>query len=224
MSVIFVTGTDTGVGKTMITGLLYQYITKKGYSVITQKWVQTGTKTLLESDVAHHYFHSTDVNFHSYSLPYCFRFPGSPHLAAKLEGRRINIKKIIESFNKLCRKYDFLIVEGTGGIMVPFNGKYLSIDLVKKLNLSVIIVVGNKLGCINHTLLTIDSLKRRNIRIIGLIFNNIFQKQKKTILKDNPDIIEKISGIKVLGIMKKERSKNKLINNFRKIGKKILHG
>lgn len=206
MNTIFVTGTDTGVGKTTITGLMAKYLIEKGYSVITQKWVQTGAKG----------FH-----FSSHLRPYCFKFPCSPHLAAKLEGKEIDIKKIIKSFRKLCGKYDFVIVEGIGGVMVPFNEKCLSIDLVKKLNLPVIIVVGNKLGCINHTLLTVDSLKKRNIKIIGLIFNNIFQKQKKVILKNNPDIIEKISKVKVLGIIKKEKSKDKLVKSFEKIGKKI---
>lgn len=224
MKAIFIVGTDTGVGKTVICRCLTDYLTKKGYRVITQKWVQTGAKSFSESDIAGHYFRPSKFHFPLQVLPYCFRFPSSPHLAAKLENKRIDIKKIVKSFHDLCKKFDSVIVEGTGGIMVPFNEKCTSIDLVKKLKLPVIIVVGNKLGCINHTLLTVESLKRRGIKIIGLIFNNIFPKQEELILKDNPRIIEKISGVKVLGVIDREKSKNKLIKKFEKIGEKILYG
>ena len=199
---IFITGTDTGVGKTIVTGLLARFFFEKGLKVITQKWIQTGN--------------ANDVNMHlklmrmpgsivkkylPYIMPYKFKFPASPHFASKLEKIKISKQKIIKNFHILQETFDYVLVEGIGGAFVPYNNKELVIDIVKELKLPAIIVVGNKLGAINHTLLTIEALRNRKIKILGLIFNNIDKKADKTILEDNIKIIKKLTKAKVLGAL-----------------------
>ena len=223
---IFVTGTDTGVGKTIVTGLLAKFLVDKGYKVITQKWVETGSCGF-----------SKDVSFHLKLLgkrkqelrnyladvsPYTFKFRFSPHLASGLEKRKISIERIKKSFKSLEKKFDFVIVEGIGGALVPLTRDKLVIDVAGELNLPVLVVVGNKLGAINHTLLTIEAVKARKMKIVGVVFNNLGNKESKLILKDNPKIIETISGQKSLGSLPWARDKNILHRSFKKIGKKIL--
>jgi len=226
MSGIFVIGTDTGVGKTIVTGLLAKFLNDKGYKVITQKWVETGSCGF-----------SKDVNLHlkligkkkkeikSYLAdisPYTFKFPSSPHLASSLEKRKISIERIKISFKSLEKNFDFVIVEGIGGALVPLTRDKLVIDVAGELNLPVLVVVGNKLGAINHTLLTIEAVKARKIKIAGVVFNNLGNKGSSIILKDNPKIIEAISGVKSLRSLPWTKDKNRLHKNFKKIGKSIL--
>lgn len=205
---IFVAGTDTGVGKTIVSGLLARYLLKKGYRTAMQKWVKTGCRSLTKTKDAF--------------LPYKFKFPASPHLAAGLERRRINADKIIKSTKTLSRRFDFVIVEGIGGLMVPLNEKMLLIDMVEVLKIPVLLVAANKLGAINHTLLSIEALKARKINLIGVIFNNLFRKENSLILKDNPEIIKKFSGIRTLGILPYAKNILTLQNRFAKIGEKIV--
>ncbi|MDD2689912.1 MAG: dethiobiotin synthase, partial [Candidatus Omnitrophica bacterium] len=154
-------------------------------------------------------------------LPYIFKTPCSPHLASRIENKKIHENKIIKSFKALSAKLDFVIVEGTGGALVPFNRNRLVIDIVKELDLAVLIVAENKLGAINHTLLTIEALTQRKIRILGLVFNNVKEKNKY-ILKDNPQIIKTLTKQKVFGILPSCDSYQLLYENFIPIGKKIL--
>jgi dethiobiotin synthetase len=218
MKAIFVTGTDTEVGKTVIAGLLARYLLNKGLRVITQKWVQTGSvgfpvdieqhlklmkkkKKYVMDDLA-------DIN------PYNFKFASSPHLAARLENKRINIAKIKKSFNVLSEKYDFVIVEGIGGALVPLSKNRLVIDIAQELKLPVLVVSGNKLGAINHTLLTLEALKSRNMKIEGIIFNNIDANGDEVILNDNPEIIKAVSKENILGILPKKKNMEVLYENF----------
>ena len=178
VKVIFIAGTDTGVGKTFVTNLLARHLADKGYRVTTQKWVETG---VVKSRAI-----------------FSFKFAGSPHLAAKLEGKNIKIGRIKKGLNKLSREFDFVIVEGTGGLLVPLTGKKLFIDVVKELKLPVLLVAANKLGAINHTLLSLEALRARQMKVLGVLFNNISKKENKLILKDNPRIIRKFAkGIPV---------------------------
>ena len=225
MKGIFITGTDTGAGKTIVAGLLARYLQDKGYKVITQKWIETGSKNF-----------SPDINLHlklmrrqrkdikaylPYVSPYIFRFASSPHLAASLEKRRIKAEKIKESFRFLSKRFDFVIVEGIGGALVPFSGKRLVIDIAKELGLLVLIVAGNKLGAINHTLLTLEAIKKRDMKIIGIVFNNQSVKDR-IILRDNPRIIKRLTGEAIPGILPRLKNKGRLYKAFAPIGKEIL--
>lgn len=222
---IFVSGTDTGVGKTIITGLLGRYLLDKGYNVITQKWIQTGCRDSLAADIKLHLKimqrGKNDLGGYSgFISPYVFKMPSSPHLASQIENRIINPDKIKESFRWLSRHFDFTIAEGIGGVLVPLNKKRLVIDIVSQLNLAVLVVAQNKLGAINHTLLTIEALEKREIKILGIIFNNP-KKEDKRILRDNPLIIKALTKHKVFGTLPWIERYEKLYKRFIPIGKKI---
>ena len=227
MKAVFVTGTDTEVGKTVVCGLLGRYLLDKGYKVITQKWIQTGLADY-PSDIATHLKimkkTTDDIKADlAYVEPYNFDFPASPHLAANLEKKEIDAEKIKTSFKTLAEKFDFVIAEGIGGALVPFNEKNLVIDIAKELNLPVIIVAKNKLGAINHTLLTIEALKTRGMKILGIIFNSKCEKEDEIILKDNIRIIEKISGQKTLGNLPWLDYMDLLYEAFKSTGEKFFN-
>lgn len=225
MKGIFVTGTDTGVGKTIVTGLLARYLRENGSNVVTQKWVQTGCSDFVSTDVGVHLKimgrEKKDIkDYFIYVLPYMFKTAGSPHLACSIENKRINAGKIIKSYQILSRKFDFVITEGTGGVLVPLSKEKLLIDIVKQLGLEVLIVAQNKLGVINHTLLTIEALRIRRIKILGIVFNNS-EIGNKAVLRDNPLVIKALSREKVFGVLSRNSRLDKLYREFIPIGKRI---
>lgn len=198
MTSFFVCGTDTGVGKTIVTGLLAKTLLDDGYSVITQKWVQTGSKRFPQDIATHLKLMGKNKGYVKGLMdlvcPYIFKFPASPHLSAKLEKKKIDIKKIKRAYKELCGMFDIVIVEGVGGALVPLNEKTLLLDVVKDLDIPVILVVGNKLGAINHALLTAEAIGKRGLKIAGIVFNGT-EKSDKKIKKDNVNIIMKHLGI-----------------------------
>ena len=152
--------------------------------------------------------------------PYKFKTACSPHLAARIDKRSIRKDKIIKAFKRLSSYFDFVLVEGTGGILVPFNTRETTADIVRALELPVLVVAENKLGAINHTLLTLEALKRRGLRVLGVVFNNLKEKNKK-IIDDNPRIVEALSGYEVLGVLPRTTAGDRLYRRFLPIGDKI---
>ncbi len=226
MSGVFVAGTDTGVGKTIITGCLARYLLDKGRDVITQKWAQSGCGADFSQDIlAHLKIMGQDKNYlqdcWKLACPYQFKHPVSPHLAARLENKTINPRKIIKNFKTLSRNHEFVIVEGIGGVMVPLNKKVLLIDLVRESGLPVLIVAQNKLGALNHTLLTIEALRARKINILGLVFNNP-ARENSLVIADNPRIIRALSKENIFGVLPWIKNREKLYQNFIPIARKIL--
>lgn len=225
MKGIFVTGTDTGVGKTVITGLLARYLISEGRNVVTQKWVQTGCPDFSSTDIVVHLkiMGRSRNDIHDYLgdiLPYRFNTASSPHLACCIEGRRINPVKIIKSFRVLSSAFDFVIVEGAGGALVPFDKNNLLVDIARKLGLDVLIVVQNKLGAINHTLLTIEALRARKMRILGVVFNNT-KVEKRIVVQDNPVIVKALSRERVFGVLPWKDGFDRLYKDFIPIGERI---
>jgi len=223
---IFITGTDTGVGKTVVTGLLGNYLNKKRIRVITQKWVQTGCHSFSEDIVKHlelmNKKRSYIENYIDEVAPCILKFPASPHLAAKLENLGIDISSIEKSYKRLADDFETVLVEGAGGILVPVNEEVLVVDIVQKLNLSVLIVAENRLGAINQTLMTVGELKARGINILGIIFNQVSKEESEIVLKDNPKIVEKFSQVEVLGELPFVKKVEDLSEVFSDIGEKIL--
>lgn len=223
---LFVTGTDTEVGKTVLTGLLGRYISENGYNVITQKWIQTGSAGF-PGDIDTHLklmkLTRADIKDCMPSVcPYVFEYPSSPHLAARLERRRISAAKIKSSFGALSKQFDCVIVEGIGGALVPFDAENLVIDIAAELNLPVLLVAGNKLGAINHTLLTVEALRARKMNIAGIVFNTSSGGEDGIIAEDNPRIIKKLTGEKVLGCLPYVTDTELLYKEFIDTGKEIM--
>lgn len=173
---VFISGTDTNIGKTIISAWLCLH-TKYAYF----KPIQTGSLEQLDSKVVLDL--SADIQI--YPEIYIYKTPVSPHLAAILEKQEIDIAKIKLPDHKN------LIIEGAGGLLVPLNKKYFIIDLIFYLNLPVILVANSRLGTINHTLLSLTELKRRNINTLGVIINGELN-------QDIMDAIEYYGNVKVL--------------------------
>jgi dethiobiotin synthetase len=176
----------------------------KGVNVITQKWVQTGIDQA--DDIKDHMLKLLPAwdqvqDIDTLRTPYRLKYPASPHFAAALEGVPIDIKVIEESHALLCKHFDLVLVEGSGGVLVPLTEKILFADLAARLRMAVIIVVLNKLGCINHALLSIEALRVRGIPILGLIFNRMSKNGDEKILRENIRIISLIAGVPVIGEM-----------------------
>jgi dethiobiotin synthetase len=176
----------------------------KGVNIITQKWVQTGIDQA--DDINDHMLKPLPVwdkvqDIDNLRTPYRLKYPASPHFAASLEGVEIDIKVIEKSHALLCKHFDLVIVEGSGGVLVPLTEKILLADLAARLKMAVIIVVLNKLGCINHALLSIEALRLRGIPILGLIFNRMDDQSDEAILRENVRIISLIAGVPVIGEM-----------------------
>lgn len=206
MSGVFITGTDSSVGKTMVCGLLAGFLRMSGMDVITQKWVQTGTAGW-PSDLAMHRRlmglpEAVPEGVLEDLCPYRFSYPSSPHLAAEREGRIIDPGVIEKAYRRLEAAHELVLVEGAGGILVPLAKGMLICDLVSRIGLSVLIVVENRLGCINHALLTVEAVRRRDIPLEGLIFNRVpggGSWSPEELLADNIRVVEEITGGPVLG-------------------------
>lgn len=205
MKAIFVAGTDTNVGKSVVTGLLARHLFESGYSVVTQKWVETGSRGRSTDIDTHLKFMAKgrdDFRAHLQSMaPYTFKLAASPHLASAAESKKISIGRIKRCFNDLSANFDRVIVEGSGGLLVPLDGKTLIVDAVKDMKLPVLLVAANRLGAINSTLLSIEALKSRGIKIAGVIFNNILKGEDRLILKDNPVAVKAFGRVRVLGTL-----------------------
>jgi dethiobiotin synthetase len=223
VNAVFITGTDTSVGKTVAAGLLARYLLDKGFRAITQKLIQTGAA--LPDDVAVHweFMNKKEEDIKKllpFITPYTFKLPASPHLAAEAENKKIDPRKIIGSFKTLVKDFDFVIVEGVGGLLVPFDREKLVIDIAKELALPVIIVAKNRLGAINHTLLTIEALKTRRMKILGIIFN-ADENTNEAVQQDNPAIIEELTAEKILGSLPYLKDRDLLYKAFIPIGESI---
>lgn len=179
---IFITGTDTGIGKTYITGLLGFHLLTRGFKTITMKPVQTGCSGISEDIVTHRQLMGiglTKYDLDGTTNPYNFTYPASPHLSAAMENKIIDLEKIFTCINKLSDDFEYLLIEGVGGLSVPIKEKYCVIDLIKDVGAPVMLVTSPRLGTLNHTFLSLESLKNRNIPIMSIIYNNYFKEEDR---------------------------------------------
>jgi len=175
MGVYFVTGTDTGIGKTAATGYLAKKVWESGRTAITQKLVQTGCKGISEDILTHRKIMGVPLTKFDRELITCpavYSFPCSPHLASRIDQVPLDLRKIRACTKTLAENFDEVFLEGAGGIMVPLEGDYLTIDYVAEEDFKVILVCSSKLGGINHALLSINACKNRNVRIAKVLYND----------------------------------------------------
>ena len=199
----FVTGTDTGVGKTAISAGLAYCLKRRGIKVAVMKPVQTGGVSeggRLISEDLQVLLQGVRLNEPLELLnPYCLPEPCSPHLAARLAGLEIEPGKIINAYRQLADCYEVVIVEGAGGLLVPLREDYLTADLVKELELPLLIVANNILGVINHAALTVECALLRGLKVLGTLLNHTEFSPPNPIQRDNPAIISKITEAPFLG-------------------------
>lgn len=173
---IFITGTDTEVGKTVASVVLLHLLKKIGYSTASLKPIAAGVeeKMNVNSDVI--FLQENTTNKHTYKEinPYLFQEPIAPHIAARNESIDINIDECIEKCQSILKSdAEFIVIEGAGGLLVPLNHSQTMLDLAIAMRTEIILVVGMKLGCLNHTLLTVDAIKNSGLRFSGWIANHL---------------------------------------------------
>lgn len=173
----FITGTDTDVGKTYVACKLIQDYVAQGFKVVGMKPVAAGGELVggkwLNEDVLKLEAASNVKAPRELTNPYSFKEAIAPHIAAEIAGIEIKIEVIQQAFKRLADMADIVIVEGAGGFLVPLNNKESMADLAVALNIPVILVVGMKLGCINHSLLTVEAIQARNLNFNGWVANQI---------------------------------------------------
>lgn len=173
----FVTGTDTSVGKTTVTVRLMQQLVAQGLTVIGMKPVASGCEWRdgrWQNDDVLQLTAASNVSAPPELInPYCFEPPIAPHIAAAQAGVEIDFNVIQTAYTQLATMADVVIVEGAGGLLVPLNASQTIADLIQALNLPALLVVGMRLGCINHALLTAQVFKQRNIDFCGWVANSI---------------------------------------------------
>lgn len=191
--VIFISGIDTDAGKTYMTGMYARRLMEGGKRVITQKFIQTGNDEFSEDIEVHRKIMGTGLlpeDVDHLTAPIIFSYPASAQLAARIDGKTIDTGVIEAATEELARRYDVVLVEGAGGLMVPVTDDYFTIDYVKEHDLPLMLVTNSVLGSINHTVLSLEAIKSRGIKLKGVIYNSYFDKDK-VIAEDTSGFIQR---------------------------------
>jgi len=188
---LFITGTDTNAGKTFVTALLTRTLRTRGFETIALKPLCSGERSDVEilQAASDHRLSLDETN------PVWLREPAAPLVAARLENRTLSLDALHNWFRALSEKYPSLLVEGAGGWLVPITPTETIADLAARLSLPVVVVVANRLGCINHTLLTLESIRAKGLHCPGIILNtlssaeDIATRTNREILEQNTPIL-----------------------------------
>lgn len=179
--IIFISGIDTDAGKTYATAWLANRLIEKGKRVITQKFIQTGNEGYSEDIIKHRELMNTELfpeDKDFTTSPVIFSYPASAQLAARIDGKEIDLEAIRRSTSLLASRYDTVLIEGAGGLMVPITDSYFTIDYIADENLPIALVTNGILGSINHTILSLEAIKNRGIKLRYLLYNSYFDKDK----------------------------------------------
>ena len=199
---IFVTGTDTGVGKTIVAATLARLLRMNGLSVGVMKPVTSGCRDengLLRSDDAQLLCQAAGIELCDDVAPYCLREAIAPADAARIDGVRIDFSRIKSAYERLAATYQYVIVEGAGGLMVPLSGGLLVADLARELDLPLLVVARPGLGTINHTVLTCFAARQMGLQVAGVIINGM-PESPGLAEQGAPHQIGSLCGAAVLGI------------------------
>ena len=191
--VYFVSGIDTDIGKTIVTGLLARSCMKKGVKTITQKIVQTGCSGLSEDIIRHRQIMEIELqpaDRAGLTCPYVFSVPCSPHLAANLEDKIIDCNVIRKATASLLEQFDLVFLEGAGGLFVPLNEEVTQIDYFETEKHPLILVSSSRLGSINHTLCALALARSRGIEVAAIIYNR-FEDTDPRIEEDSKEMFSK---------------------------------
>jgi dethiobiotin synthetase len=174
----FVTGTDTEVGKTLVSGALILKLQEEGFTALGFKPVAAGcyqdtAGRMLNEDLETLRIASNLKSGQLDLCPYVLEMAAAPHLAAKKSHQHINLDTVLRAYKEVCKHGDAIIVEGAGGFLVPLNDKEDLGDLAQQLDLPIVLVVGMRLGCINHAMLTYEAMESRHLKIGGWIANTL---------------------------------------------------
>ncbi|MEW6325685.1 MAG: dethiobiotin synthase [Nitrospirota bacterium] len=200
---IFITGTGTGVGKTMVAAALAAWFRAEGYDVGVMKPVQTGCRRagkrwrLPDTDRLVRAARADDPI--DLITPYRFAPPLSPLAAARRAGRPISMLRLVAAYRALARRHRVIIVEGSGGLLVPLTPRLTLADLIRRVRLPTVVVARAGLGTLNHTALTVDAARRRGLRVAGIILNQPAAVRRDPSLADNAQLLRELTGLPVVG-------------------------
>ncbi len=195
----FVTGTDTGMGKTTVSCALLHAFAGQGCKVVGMKPIAAGIENGQWLD-AEQLLAASNINIaREHINPYAFDPPISPHIAARRAGTEIDLGVIQRAYQALSNQADIVIVEGAGGFLVPINQQHNGADLARALNLPVILVVGMRLGCLNHALLTAQAIRGAGLTLAGWVANCIDPQMQ--VLEENIATLEQRLDCSLLGIL-----------------------
>lgn len=200
---VMVTGTDTGVGKTVVAAAVAAALRARGVDCGVMKPIQTGALATPEGRV------SVDARFLAQAAgvsdpaeqvcPVLLDAPAAPSVAATEAGTEIRILPILDAFDALSSRHELMVVEGAGGLAVPIVGKYLLAELVQELELPLLVVARACLGTINHTLLTVHYARHHGLEVLGIIING-YPGEPDLAERTAPALIERLSGVPVLAL------------------------
>jgi dethiobiotin synthetase len=208
---VFITGTDTGVGKTAVACGFAAWCHRQGIDVGVMKPIATGGRwrivdgrRRLVSDDAVRLAAAADAN-DPWSLinPVCYKEPLAPWTAARRTGRPVNVRVVAAAFRTLARQHAFVVVEGIGGLLVPLTARLTVVDLIHRLGLPVIIVARPGLGTLNHTLLSLQCAKAAGLSVIGVVLNAHAPPPRDPLARlaeaTNPDVLARVGRVPILG-------------------------
>lgn len=201
---LFITGTGTEIGKTVIAGCLAATLKHSGINVGVMKPICSGDN--LDAQYLKHAAQVDDpltlIN------PIYLKYPLAPSVSARIQDKEIDLTEIDTALNRLSEKYDFLIVEGVGGIAVPIRDDYLVAHLIHHLQMPILIVSDAGLGTINHTILTVSFAQAFNLKIVGIILNQLHPDEAGLAEQTNPHEIEKLTQVPVIGVLPYQKRLN----------------
>ena len=204
---LFVIGTGTDIGKTYVTGLLLKYIRDNGYNASYFKAALSGAirdenGNLIPGDAVEVLEMANLEEDTDFLVPYIYETAVSPHLASQIEGNPVELDKIRSAYDDVSEKYDYIVMEGSGGIVCPirYEGKdnennIMLEDIIKFLGLDVIVIADAGLGTINSIVTTVEYLKNRNIHVCGIIMNNY---KDELMENDNIKMVEDLCDVPVI--------------------------
>ena len=225
---IFITGTDTGVGKTAVACGFARVFREAGLKVGVLKPVETGCRSesgnlIPEDGLALIEASGTDQSVESV-VPYRLEAPLAPLEAARRQGVELELDRIFQILDGMTASYEIVLVEGAGGLMVPLREHFLFIDLIKASDLPALIVAANRLGVINHTLLTIEALRNRKIGILGVVLNQVTPERDSS-RETNARAISELGKVEVLldiPYIEAGDRQEKITGAFRGISERVL--
>ena len=200
---IFITGTDTEIGKTVVAGGLAAALKAAGVDVGVMKPIASGGiehKGQIVSEDAIFLKHAAQVDDALDLInPICLRHPLAPSVAAEIERVSIDLRQIDEAFAQLCQRHEFIVVEGVGGIAVPICEEVLVADMAQRFQLPLLVVARPNLGTINHTVLTVEFARSYNLEICGIVLNASQEESKGLAEETNPKELERLTALPILG-------------------------
>ena len=200
---IFITGTDTGVGKTVVAAALASYLRSTGLDVGVMKPVHTGCQSIRSGPIGHDtrllMLAARVQDPPELITPYSLKHPLAPWPASQMEGVKIRTSVLLRAYQELCRRHPFLIVEGVGGLAVPITAHMTVLHLARLFGLPLLVVTRPGLGTLNHTQLTIEYAKSRKVPVKGIIINETERKRSGLAERTNPALLAALCKTPVLG-------------------------